>query len=124
MVGTPLGIERARSIIRKPMPEKWNKDAAEAIKGWPYNHNGEEGGEARIMFDEQPLHPDAPDVPEVVPDSEPVPRRMRLGKNDLAQHGYTMGCAGCESSKNNRTPRGHSEMCRRRLMDAIQNTDD
>mmetsp|Transcript_126665 Transcript_126665/g.246864 ORF Transcript_126665/g.246864 Transcript_126665/m.246864 type:complete len:564 (-) Transcript_126665:65-1756(-) len=43
-------------------------------------------------------------------------RRGRIERKDIARVGYTAGCPGCESIRN-QTPRtGHSDICRERVM--------
>ena len=61
----------------------------------------------------------------VNPDPNPlrapiVPRRARITPRDLAQHGYTVGCPGCEYVQSGVGPRrGHDEDCRVRLEEAM-----
>ena len=42
-----------------------------------------------------------------------VPRRMRIAPRDLQEHGYTIGCPGCEAVQSGKDlKRNHTEDCR------------
>ena len=84
------------------------------MKGWPWNHGGDHGDEVdpeaaiKVTFEEKaPIDEPA----DVQPEAAPIPRSMRIGKTDLAQHGYTDGCAGCEATRSGTASRAHSEAC-------------
>ena len=57
--------------------------------------------------------------------SQPVPRRAKLNPGDLARHGYTVGCSGCEQLQL-KSPifRNHIEECRRRTEEELNKTSD
>ena len=50
-----------------------------------------------------------------------APRRFRINKSDLEEHGYTAGCPGCISAQANDGIRrgGHTEACRLRIEGVI-----
>ena len=46
---------------------------------------------------------------------EPVPRRMRISKEDLQEHGFTDGCKGCKAIIKKAPAQAHTETCRARM---------
>ena len=49
-----------------------------------------------------------------------LPRRARITPKDLKEHGYTVGCPGCEAVEMGlATRRGHTEECRQRIEEAL-----
>ena len=53
-----------------------------------------------------------------------LPRRMKLRQEDFIDHGYTIGCPGCESIQlGSNVRRGHSEECRSRMERELINSD-
>ena len=122
-IGLPGGgVTSARSIKRLPEDQKWDKNLIEELKGTPWNLSGVENS-PKITFGQR--GDDQDDVPLPVPREEiHIPRRVRIGRTDLEQHGFTDSCPGCEASQKNGTPRGHTERCRNRLMEALRGTDD
>ena len=121
IVATETGeVVGARSIKRMTPDKRWDKEMVQSIKGVPWNLSGVTA-EAEVVFEH---NPDPGPQPVPMPENYmPIPRRIRINKPDLEQHGYTEGCAGCNASKIGRTPRGHSELCRNRLMEALRGTD-
>ena len=50
---------------------------------------------------------------------EVAPRRMYIEKDDLQEHGYTVGCPGCKSLlMGDRMWRNHNDGCKRRMEEA------
>ena len=64
--------------------------------------------------------PPAQEEPAPAAHKQPEVRRMRINNALLAKYGYTEGCEGCrfKSAGLNET-RGHSEVCRRRIWEAM-----
>ena len=55
----------------------------------------------------------------------PLPKAFRITYGDLVEHGFTVGCKQCEYNEvNQRSKPGvsHSNICRRRLLDALMTT--
>ena len=123
-VGTPEGVKRSRSILRRP--DKWIKDKVEGIWGMPWCLDGEDAeGEPEVVFEEQHPGPEIRD--EELP--EPVPRRLRISRQDLVEHGYTAGCPGCTAQRDGHAHCGgahrpHSELYRNRLIEALHGTEE
>ena len=45
----------------------------------------------------------------------PVPRRAKITKQDLKEHGFTARCEGCRAALANKPARPHSQECRDRM---------
>ena len=90
--------------------------AIEQIKGVPWNLSGVEGAPEVVFRD---VDPDAADGPLPAPRPEmPAPRRLKIMRADLDEHGFTRGCPGCDAQISSRrsgtrlVTRSHSEECR------------
>jgi len=59
------------------------------------------------------------------PEATPImPRRMKLRQEDFIDHGYTIGCPGCESIQlESNVRRGHNEECRSRMEKELSKSD-
>ena len=56
---------------------------------------------------------------------QPVPRRMRIAPRDLQEHGYTIGCPGCEAVQSGKDlKRNHTEDCRKRIEAEAERTEE
>ena len=56
---------------------------------------------------------------------QPIPRRAKLTPGDFAQHGYTVGCPGCEQLQlGSSVRRSHTEECRKRIESELIQTSD
>ena len=55
-------------------------------------------------------------------ENEPVPRKVYIQKEDLEEHGYTVGCPGCKSVLRGTTRQGHTEGCRKRVEKELEGT--
>ena len=54
-----------------------------------------------------------------------VPRRMRIAPRDLHEHGYTIGCPGCEAVQSGKDlKRNHTEDCRKRIEAEVERTEE
>ena len=63
-------------------------------------------------------------TPASVPEMpQPIPRRAKLNLGDLARHGYTVGCPGCQQLLlGSSIRRNHTEECRRRIESELDKT--
>ena len=53
-----------------------------------------------------------------------IPRRTRITPKDISEHGYTVGCQGCEAIQlGHAQRRNHSEVCRKRLEEAMEKSE-
>ena len=51
---------------------------------------------------------------------ESVPRRFRINKDGLQDHGFTARCHGCRAALSGARPQGHSEDCQARMEKALE----
>ena len=119
--GTVTG---SRSIVRLPEDERWDKEFLEKVKGTPWNLSGDDEELPAATFASRPEADPAVAPMPVPPPEGAVPRRLRIGRKDLDEYGFSVGCQGCDASKAGTAPRAHTEACRERLMEALRNTDD
>ena len=86
LVGTAEGRVEARSLTRRPEPNRWSAERLAEIKVTPWSTRTR--SEPTVRF-EAAAAGEAPT--EAAP--PPAPRRFRINPSDLASHGYTEQCA-------------------------------
>ena len=111
-VGTPQGVVKSYAIQRKPLEERWDAEAIEAITGTPWNLT------PLPTDDEGPrVHPPLPEdlrLREGPRPKEPevrAPLRPSIKQADLDRWGYTDGCLRCRLARSGKANDGskHSE---------------
>ena len=50
LIGTPEGVKRSRSILRKL--DKWSREDIEKVKGTPWNLSGEDEERPEVHFED------------------------------------------------------------------------
>jgi hypothetical protein len=105
-------VMNTRSIMRRPMSERWQIDAIEGITSTPWDLLGKSEVRAKFKPNEEEL--------EKFPDRQPgVPRRFKITKKDLEEVGYSEGCPQCDHIMrygNNQPGLQHQERCRARVL--------
>ena len=136
IIGTKSGVWVTRTVRRKPLEERWDKENLELVGGVPwYRSDADENVDGEKMRTEvKTMDKDYLEKFEEMEEHVPVPRRVFITRQDLETHGYTVGCPGCISILKGTTRQMHSEACRRRiqkemkgdprLMDAERRTND
>ena len=120
VVGTEDGRAiLCRSIARRPEQQRWRPETLAGVRTLPAY------GKARP----DPEGVRLPDAPHEPPDpTRPGPlRRMRINKSDFEKHGYTESCSQCRHiQRYGKAQAGmvHSEQCRRRIAEALAQTDE
>ena len=113
---------------------KWSKDLISTMQGTPQRPNPikvglhipvrlgtdpDLGGGASGATPEPGDDQGIPPVPAEIP--EPLVRRTPITHREVEKYGPTPGCVGCEAkSRGEVTRRGHSEKCRRRMEELMQ----
>ena len=121
VIGTPEGVVRAYAIKRMPEDSRWDGELLKNLKGTPQQPDPLKQGThipIRINFD-----PPASEEPvPVARDSEAGRiRRMMITPALLEKYGYTDGCDACRNRRAGlKERRGHSEICRTRIEEAMQ----
>ena len=118
IVGDPKGVWKTRTLQRTPMSTRWARSNAEMVRGVPW----------KTSEDDQKADGDDMEVIKLdeVPEAHqggrrehfgdiPVPRRVKISRNDLQMHGYTAKCEGCRAVMAGKPQRPHSEDCRGRM---------
>lgn len=86
IIGTPQGVVRCRSVKARSEGERWNAEAARAVKGTPWCPSGEDGEKTEVEID----MPDATGD-EIPPEGEHITtrRRFKIAAWMLREFGYT-----------------------------------
>jgi hypothetical protein len=117
-IGTAAGVTKSYTIERKPIEDRWSKEAIEAIVGTPWRPQPapDDMTVPRVLpplpADQQLRNQLMPREPEVR-----APLRPRISKHDLTRWGFTEGCQRCRQMRSGEAEVGtkHSEKCRQRL---------
>ena len=102
----------ARTIVRLPDVQKWDKDKVAAVISRPWQLH--ERKEPVVQFRE----PTEGAVQEQVPEQTRETRRLYIKRADVEAYGYTQGCPKCDHDLQfgfGRTTKGHSDSCRKRI---------
>ncbi len=121
IVGTPSGWVYARSVTRRPEADRWDPEALAQLKGHPGSDRRQEEPQ-RVRFD-KPATEQGPTAEAV---RQTAIRRLRINKSDLDAHGHDPDCPQCTYIQKYGKPRpggNHSDRCRRRLEEAMQQTE-
>ena len=113
-------VHEIRSIQRRPLLDRWNRAAVEAVCVFPWSSAGAAEQPVEISFD--PVHP-----PEPVPqETGQMPSRVHITVEMLNTYGYQQNCPRCRAIQANRPRKGvkHSESCRTRVEHALREAQD
>ena len=124
-VATKDGIEKARSVRRVPVEDRWGEDCVEWVRHVPWNRSKDDEEADGDIPEEKAVDGEerasgsggAPEVV-VVNTREKEPRKFYIKKQDADRHGFTRGCGGCSSWFRGLGRQPHTEACRRRDSDA------
>ena len=115
IVGNEKGIWRTRTTRRKPEGERWSRENMKLVGGVPWKMDkgrpgdGEDlGTEVRVMdkdYKERMRQAE----------HEALPRHVYIKKEDLEEHGYTVGCPGCKAILRGTARQAHTDGCRARM---------
>ena len=117
MIATDNGVEEARGVQRKPVQNRWDEARISGLKATPWEMRTKHDTE--VVFAE-PTQKE----PEPV-EHEVVPRQMRITKHDCQTYGFTEGCAQCDwimRYGQHKSGLNHTEVCRKRIMEAMTAT--
>ncbi len=119
IIGTSEGVVKARDFRRKPENGgRWSKEGFNSFVGLPWEpYPGAGGGfeiksKVRLPTSGEQFTETAKGQEETV-----ARRRMRIKKEDLEKFGYTVGCPGCRAANRGATAVGHTEACRKRIVE-------
>ena len=112
------GLKYARTIMRVPNAEKWDKDELQKITVTPKSLHVPK--EPEVVFKEPAPQPVDPARPKQI-----VARQVYIKRADIEKNGFTRGCPRCDHDSAygfGRTSRPHSNVCRQRLMTELAKT--
>ena len=120
IVGDEKGVWKTRTLQRTPVRKRWDPKNAELIRGVPWNLNEEDDNADGDKMEVIRVDPEDAEAAAQKEGREmfgdvPVPRRVKIGKNDLLQHGYSARCEGCRAALGGKPAKPHSEECRTRM---------
>ena len=120
VIGDAKGIWKTRTIQRTPAGSRWDPKNAELIRGVPWNTSEQDEKADGDKLEVIKITPDEAEAANPADKKEhfgniPVPRRVKIGKSDLLEHGYTARCEGCKAALAGRPAKPHSEECRTRM---------
>ena len=118
IIGDEQGVWKTRTLQRKPMDGRWDSKNAELVRGVPWNtgdaDDEADGDKMEVIKLEPGAFEEQPKEREMFGDV-PVPRRAKITKKDLKEHGFTARCEGCRAALADRPARPHSKECRDRM---------
>ena len=126
-IGTAAGVTKSCTIERKPLEDRWSKEAVEAIVGTPWRPlpAPDDTTAPRVL---PPLPADQQLRNQLRPREHEVraPLRPRISKHDLTRWGFTDGCQRCRQMRSGKGEVGtkHSEKCRNRLENEMRRESD
>jgi hypothetical protein len=114
-IGTPIAVVGSRTIMRRPLEDKWDKEFIDNIRGVPWNLEPSAAEQIKLH-----IAPEFDDIATERIDAKADPvmpsvRRTKLAAKDFTKHGFTPKCAGCNALRNNTPNPGHNEECRTRM---------
>ena len=111
-------IKLARTVMRLPDGNKWDKEALSAVNSTPWDLHRPR--ELEVVFKDKVVK-DAELVDKVA-----LSRQVYIKAQDLIDFGLTRGCPRCDHQLQygaGRTGKPHSQRCRERLMGELAKTD-
>ena len=120
IIGNKLGVWKTRTMMRRPVEERWNAENLELVGGVPWRTSEEDKN-----ADGEALRREVPEAVKMAPEEEKeeeelvVPRNIYLKKSDFETHGYSKDCKGCRAVLRGAARTPHSAECRKRMMGAM-----
>lgn len=126
IVGNKDGVFKTRTVRRVPLEEIWQFDLLQSLGGVPWECDPAADEAEQVVQDDTPPVPSAaPTAPIEAPHAvfkEEAPRQKYVKTEVLKQIGYTPGCAGCRALQEGRAGVDHSDHCRKRAVETMDET--
>ena len=116
-MGDGSGVWKTRTLMRRPLEERWDKGALGLVGGVPWRVNDDDpeaDGEAMKM-DIPSGARQATEQEKELMSQAPIPRNFYITKEHLTKYGYSQDCPGCKSLLRGTTRQAHNTACRRRF---------
>jgi len=131
IIGTPKGVVVVQSVRRKPEGSRWSSEALGAVQGTPWapSPTRERAPRDALELPEpvviEPERPEVEAAPVEVAEPRPHLKRVYLRQEDFDQYGFTAGCKACSYLRSGIDRQGvpHSEDCRARIVQRLQETE-
>ena len=120
-IGTEDGIVKVRTIKRfAKEEERWGRKRLDRIKGTPWEPTeGSESIHVKAAIAKMTGVRTTDPVPRMDV-KEPQVRRVYIKKQDIERLGMTDNCPGCLAAIAGSRPVGHTEECRKRIMEELE----
>ena len=117
LVGTADGVYASPHVAKMPDDVAYDGELLQTIVVRYYNFidDGTRPPPAIVAARNIGGAPSPDPAPVPAAGGEYQPRRMKITKADLENHGYTAGCPGCMGAQDGIRRGGHTEECRRRI---------
>ena len=119
---------RVRTILRRPMSDRWNAAAVKAMTASPRVPNPADKDQDRVLPER--LTKTIPVEEDGVSIKQPMDKEMgyrcrdfKITKTILERFGHSEDCKGCKAAQEESGPRQHSGACRERIEEAIKADD-
>ena len=114
-------VVKTRGLLRRSLADRWQPEVLKGVTATPWSlRPAAEPAQARALGEQV-----APHAPEV--DGPIQARRLKITMKLLREHGTTDACPQCSHVRafdEHKPGISHSDACRKRLMDALNATDD
>ena len=102
LIGTPRGVHKVSSVMRRAEDKRWSSEMIEGIKGSPMEPVPGSGSSIITAFAKTKERTDTPEVKYAPPmdKDEPEVRTVYIFKRDIDKHGRTERCPGCRAAMN------------------------
>ena len=124
LVATSRGVFRVSTIMRRPADQRWSETMIKEIKGSPEEPiPGMSGRRIPAYTKKYQQEPDEKAV--YVPAQEPEvdPRKAKVQKTDVDEHGPTEKCPGCRAHVSGKYRNRHTDECRQRFEKLLHQTE-
>ena len=112
MIYSDEGLKMARTVMRMPDANKWNREALAAVRATPWDLHASK--EPEVVF-----KPSGEDAEKPFEQQETLSRNLYLRADDFEKHGLTRGCPKCDQFLRRGdwklTSGPHSSSCRTRI---------
>ena len=109
-IGNADGVFRAREIRRLEPQDRWDTDAINSVIGVVWTDGKWAVDRPEVRVDPIPIPP--------LPFEGARIHRERITTQDIDEFGATVGCPGCNATKDNKM--AHSDRCRRRIEECLR----
>merc|ERR1712240_171121 len=123
IVGTKDGVVKASTIRRVGAHRRWDAEGLDAVRGVPWQWDPDSDVETQKLLVRHLTEEEKAAL--AIPTPAEGPRnvyRMRLKRDDFIEKGFTDGCPGCKAILSGGPVRGHTERCRKRMEELMQQT--